>query len=83
MPIADEIATAAVLNELMCRELMPSMMAGLIDSQAAAADATEQDVSNQELFEEKVKIPPNFKHFVWKVFDLIILSQLPIDQDIK
>jgi hypothetical protein len=30
MPIADEIA--AVLNELVCRELMPFMMAGLIDS---------------------------------------------------
>ena len=30
MPIADEIATAAVLNELVCRELMPSMMAGLL-----------------------------------------------------
>jgi hypothetical protein len=32
MPIADEIAAAAVLNELVCRERMHSRLGRLIDS---------------------------------------------------
>ena len=56
MTVADEIA--AVSNELVCRELMPSMMAGLIDSRQRRPMLQNEDVSNQELFEEKVKIPP-------------------------
>jgi len=30
VPIADEIDADAALNELVCRDLMPSMMAGLL-----------------------------------------------------